>query len=51
MLSGKTVGVIGVGNMGEILIRGLIQSGKVKKADIIASDVQQSDSMRKIIRA
>jgi pyrroline-5-carboxylate reductase len=38
MLSGKVVGIIGVGNMGEVLIRGLIQSGKVKKKDIIVSD-------------
>ena len=41
MLSGKVVGIIGAGNMGEVLIRGLIQSGKVKKTDIIASDVSQ----------
>lgn len=39
MLSGKVVGFIGAGNMGEVMIRGLIQSGKVKKSDIIASDV------------
>ena len=38
MLSGKVVGFIGAGNMGEVLIRGLIQSGKVEKTDIIASD-------------
>ena len=41
MLNGKIVGIIGAGNMGEILIRGLIQSGKVNKSDIIASDVSQ----------
>jgi pyrroline-5-carboxylate reductase len=41
MLSGKIVGIIGAGNMGEVLIRGLIQSGKVKAADILASDVNQ----------
>lgn len=41
MLNGKVVGIIGAGNMGEILIRGLIQSGKVKTRDIIASDVSQ----------
>jgi pyrroline-5-carboxylate reductase len=41
MLSGKVVGIIGTGNMGEVLIRGLIQSGKVKKADILASDISQ----------
>lgn len=39
MLSGKVVGIIGAGNMGEVLIRGLIQSGSVKKKDIITSDI------------
>jgi pyrroline-5-carboxylate reductase len=39
MLSGKVVGIIGTGNMGEVLIRGLIQSGQVQKADILASDL------------
>jgi pyrroline-5-carboxylate reductase len=39
MLSGKVIGIIGAGNMGEVLIRGLIQSGKVKKSDIVASDI------------
>jgi pyrroline-5-carboxylate reductase len=38
MLNGQVIGFIGAGNMGEVLIRGLIQSGKVKPADIIASD-------------
>ena len=41
MLSGKVVGIIGAGNMGEVLIRGLIQSGRVAKSDIITSDVSQ----------
>jgi pyrroline-5-carboxylate reductase len=41
MLDGKVVGIIGAGNMGEVLIRGLIQSGKVKKTDILASDISQ----------
>lgn len=41
MLSGKIVGIIGAGNMGEVLIRGLLQSGKVKEKDIIASDISQ----------
>ena len=41
MLSGKVVGIIGAGNMGEVLIRGLIESGKVKKTDIIACDANQ----------
>jgi pyrroline-5-carboxylate reductase len=41
MLSGKVVGIIGAGNMGEVLIRGLIQSGKIKKNDLMASDVSE----------
>lgn len=41
MLTGKVIGIIGAGNMGEILIRGLIQSKKVKKTDIIASDINR----------
>jgi pyrroline-5-carboxylate reductase len=41
MLNGKVVGIIGAGNMGEVLIRGLIQSGKVKETGIIASDMNQ----------
>lgn len=41
MLSGKIIGFIGAGNMGEVLIRGLLQSGKVKKTDIIASDINE----------
>jgi pyrroline-5-carboxylate reductase len=41
MLSGKVVGIIGAGNMGEVLIRGLIQSGKVERKNMIASDVSQ----------
>ncbi len=41
MLGGKVVGFIGAGNMGEVLIRGLIQSGKVQKTDIIASDASR----------
>jgi pyrroline-5-carboxylate reductase len=41
MLSGKVVGFIGAGNMGEVLIRGLLNSGKVEKTDIIASDSNQ----------
>jgi len=41
MLSGKVIGIIGAGNMGEILIRGLIQSKKVNKADVLACDINQ----------
>lgn len=49
MLSGKVIGIIGAGNMGEVLIRGLIHSGEVKKSDIIASDLSQDrlDSLSK----
>jgi pyrroline-5-carboxylate reductase len=41
MLNGKVVGFIGAGNMGEILIRGLIQSGKVGKSKILACDANK----------
>lgn len=41
MLGGKIVGIIGAGNMGEILIRGLVHSGRVKKSDILASDLDR----------
>jgi pyrroline-5-carboxylate reductase len=50
MLSGKIIGILGSGNMGEVLIRGLIQSGKVKKTDIIASDANQ-DRLKYIAEA
>jgi len=38
MFTGVTVGIIGSGNMGEILIRGLIESGQLDKKSIIAGD-------------
>jgi len=41
MFSGKVVGFIGAGNMGEILIRGLIESKKVTKSNILACDVNK----------
>jgi pyrroline-5-carboxylate reductase len=41
MFSGKIIGFIGAGNMGEILIRGLIQSRKVGKSNIIACDMNR----------
>ncbi len=41
MFSGKVVGFIGTGNMGEILVRGLIQSKKVTKSNILACDVSK----------
>ena len=39
MLNGGKLGFIGVGNMGEALLRGIIGSGLMSPADIIASDV------------
>ena len=41
MLGGKIVGIIGAGNRGEVLIRGLVHSGRVKKSDILASDLDR----------
>jgi len=41
MFSGKVVGFIGAGNMGEILIRGLIESGKVSRSSILACDISK----------
>jgi len=38
MLDGKTIGFIGAGNMGGAIVRGLVQSGRVNKTDIIVSD-------------
>jgi pyrroline-5-carboxylate reductase len=49
MFSGKVVGFIGAGNMGEILIRGLIQSGKVSKSNILACDISR-DRLKYISR-
>jgi pyrroline-5-carboxylate reductase len=42
MLDGKTIGFIGAGNMGGVLIRGLIQSGNANKQDIIVSDTDKN---------
>ena len=42
MLDGKMIGFIGAGNMGGVLIRGLIQSGKVRNAEIIVSDADKN---------
>ena len=41
MFNGKIVGLIGAGNMGEILIRGLIESGKISRSSIIACDIRK----------
>jgi pyrroline-5-carboxylate reductase len=38
MLTNKTIGFIGAGNMAEALIKGLTNSGKISPAQLIASD-------------
>jgi pyrroline-5-carboxylate reductase len=38
VFDGLTIGVIGTGNMGEILIRGLLGSGHVNKEQIVATE-------------
>jgi pyrroline-5-carboxylate reductase len=40
-IKGKRVGFLGSGNMGEALIRGLVQAGLVEPASIAASDVRR----------
>jgi pyrroline-5-carboxylate reductase len=50
MLDGRTIGFIGAGNMGGVLIRGLIQSGRVNMAELIVSDVNRA-RLREIKRA
>ena len=50
MLDGRIIGFIGVGNMGGAIIRGLIQSGRVSKTEIIVSDVNK-DRLREITEA
>ncbi len=40
-LTSKNLAIIGVGAMGSALVRGLIQSGKLKADQIIASDVDE----------
>ena len=39
-IKGKRVGFLGSGNMGEAMIRGMLQSGLVPKGDILAADAQ-----------
>jgi pyrroline-5-carboxylate reductase len=41
-IKGKRVGFLGAGNMGEALIRGMLQSGLVPAASITASDAQHN---------
>jgi len=50
MLDGRILGFIGAGNMGGALIRGLIQSGKVNKTEIIVGD-SNKDRLREITDA
>lgn len=40
MFTDKKIAIIGAGNMGEILIRGLINSGVVTNGQIVASEIQ-----------
>ncbi|MDR1728314.1 MAG: pyrroline-5-carboxylate reductase [Acidobacteriota bacterium] len=39
MLKDKTVGFVGAGNMGGAILRGLLQSGRVDKSQIVVSDI------------
>jgi len=47
VLDGEKIGVIGAGNMGGAIIRGLTQSGRVNKDVIIVSDMNK-DRLREI---
>jgi len=38
LLAGKTIGVIGAGNMAEALVKGLVAAGGVRPEDIVVSD-------------
>jgi len=42
MLKGKCIGIVGCGNMGEAIIRGLLSKKVVPKSRIIANDVRNS---------
>ena len=48
MSDNKIIGFIGTGNMGSVLIRGLIQSGKATGANIVVSDIN-ADRLRAIV--
>ena len=39
-VKGKRIGFLGCGNMGEALVRGLVQAGLVEPGSITASDVR-----------
>ncbi len=41
VLAGKRLAIIGAGAMGSALVRGLIQSGKLKADQIVASDIDE----------
>ena len=47
-IKGKRVGFLGAGNMGEAMIRGMVQAGLVPPDHILASDAQRDrlDSFR-----
>ena len=47
MLSGKTIAILGTGNMGEALISGLISSGTSLKEDITCTDIRE-DHLKEI---
>ncbi|HEU5321680.1 MAG TPA: pyrroline-5-carboxylate reductase [Methylomirabilota bacterium] len=48
-VKGKRVGFVGAGNMGEALIKGLVQAGLVPPADVAAADVR-ADRTRDLAR-
>lgn len=48
-IKGKTVGFVGVGNMGEALVKGLITAGLVPAGSIVATDVR-TERLQQIAR-
>src|SRR5690242_1595837 len=40
-LTNKTIAIIGAGNMGEALVRGLLDSNAIEPQQLIAADVRQ----------
>ena len=49
MLAGRTLGVIGVGNMGTALIRGWLNAGLIKPNEIIIAD-RETDKVESLRR-